>query len=423
MEDLTGQTPSTSITDVEWNQFLQEFKNYLNDQFVTMAAGDPDQLSKATAMFAARVFYQVDSGAADAYVTTVQSGMRAPGSYQNGIVLAFRPTNANTGAATVNMAGKGIRDILREDGTALQANDMVTTRDAWMRFDTATNDFFLLNFSLGAPAQALPDGWIKGLTMGRNNADLTHDVITTVGGCRSADNTTNLLLASAWNKRFDASITLGTGGGGYPGTTLGVRTASTWYRFFIIGHTDGRAETGWDSVANDDAAALLTDFNTADAAPGTWTTYRQIGWSKTTTTITILHQMQNTDHDPNHWRVDDYGGTYVTRAVPPTVQTLQNAPFAPPASVAIIHVDYYASGGQEEILSGFILDADITYDPTPLITANNIELVCVSTGGSTERTEVRVNASSQFNERYLRHGSSSEVGKYSLRNPGFRWER
>jgi hypothetical protein len=65
--------------------------------------------------------YAVDTGAADAYVVTLDP---APTAYTAGMTIAFKAVNANTGASTVNVNGLGVKSLKKNGGTALSSGDI-----------------------------------------------------------------------------------------------------------------------------------------------------------------------------------------------------------------------------------------------------------------------------------------------------------
>jgi len=65
--------------------------------------------------------YAADTGIADAYVITLAP---APTGYTAGMEVLFKATNVNTGAATINVNGLGLKTITRLDGSALLAGDI-----------------------------------------------------------------------------------------------------------------------------------------------------------------------------------------------------------------------------------------------------------------------------------------------------------
>jgi hypothetical protein len=68
--------------------------------------------------------YGTAGGVADAYTVALPY---TPAAYTTGMMVAFKAGAQNTGAATVNVNGLGVKSIKRPDGTALQAGDITTT--------------------------------------------------------------------------------------------------------------------------------------------------------------------------------------------------------------------------------------------------------------------------------------------------------
>lgn len=345
MEDLTGQVDTVdSITAAEWNNHYQEFKNLIT-LFFAMSGGDLNQMRKAVGNLVHQADFYVDSGGANAYVLSPIGSIPGLTAHANGAIVRFRPLVANTGASTIAVNGLAAKTLTREDGTALQANDIVSTRDAFARYNLATDTYRLFNFALGAPAQALPNGFIRGLTMGRNGSEPVtefRDIAMQVGSCRDTTNTANLVNNTILVKRFDATFAKGSAVGGFP-SSLGVRTVDTWYRFFIVGRVNGDVEAGFDSIANTTASALRGALDTIDGA-GQWPYYRQLGWVRTTSGSNIdLVPFVNDPSAPEQFiwsngqgAIDwDRGTDYGSGTQPIETVTLD---FAPPDSSAIIEV-------------------------------------------------------------------------------------
>lgn len=91
----------------------------------------------------------------DTYTVTITEDWTA---YANGMLLAIKPANANTGASTLNVtpsvaAALGAKAIRRQGDSALSAGDMAANGTYLLRYDTAYNSaagaWVLLN-----PAQA-----------------------------------------------------------------------------------------------------------------------------------------------------------------------------------------------------------------------------------------------------------------------------
>jgi hypothetical protein len=88
-----------------------------------------------------------DAGVADAYIATT---VPLNASIDEAFALYLRVANTNTGASTVTVNGV-LKDIVRNDGSDLQAGDMVANRTAYLLYDQALDKFVLQNPEI-APA-------------------------------------------------------------------------------------------------------------------------------------------------------------------------------------------------------------------------------------------------------------------------------
>ena len=87
-----------------------------------------------------------ESGVADGYIWTNGDGTTVP---LTGQIITFSPTETNTGASTVSYNGGANTTIVRNDGTALQAGDLVAGVPVAMIYDSV-NDRWVL---VGSTAQ------------------------------------------------------------------------------------------------------------------------------------------------------------------------------------------------------------------------------------------------------------------------------
>lgn len=94
--------------------------------------------------------FAVDTGAADAYLVALPY---TPSGYVDGLEIVFRPLNANTGAATVNVNSLGVKSLKRADGSALSAGDIAAGSPVVARYSTATG-FFHTNGNSAVDAAA-----------------------------------------------------------------------------------------------------------------------------------------------------------------------------------------------------------------------------------------------------------------------------
>lgn len=84
-------------------------------------------------------FYQLDSGAVNAYVVARSPGISA---YVNGMTIAFKAIHTNTGASTIN-AGAGSVPLKRNDGSALVSGDIASGSIYEAIYDASTVTFII----------------------------------------------------------------------------------------------------------------------------------------------------------------------------------------------------------------------------------------------------------------------------------------
>jgi len=77
--------------------------------------------------------YAADAGVADAYVVTLTPPIAA---YAAGLVVRFKAANASvSGAATLNVNGKGVKSLLKGDGSAIVAGDIAAGQPVEALYD------------------------------------------------------------------------------------------------------------------------------------------------------------------------------------------------------------------------------------------------------------------------------------------------
>jgi predicted type IV restriction endonuclease len=91
--------------------------------------------------------YAVDSGAANAYVVTLSP---APGSLTDGMIVAFKATNANTGASTINVNALGVVNIATNANAALVGGEILVNGDYLLQYNSTFSAFVLINSSASA---------------------------------------------------------------------------------------------------------------------------------------------------------------------------------------------------------------------------------------------------------------------------------
>ncbi len=157
----------------EFNEFASETENAILASGQILSAGTTDLLGKAMTMHAASSDFYTDSGTADSYVLTPVAAFNAPFQLTEGLRIGWLPGNTNTGASTVNVAGLGVKNIVKSAAaSALDAGDLVLNEYAEARYDAGSDTFLLVQSGgvafggAGAAAfdiDALPDG--TGITL------------------------------------------------------------------------------------------------------------------------------------------------------------------------------------------------------------------------------------------------------------------
>lgn len=104
-----------------------------------------------------------------------------------------------------------------------------------------------------------------GLVLSQD-ADTDHDIQISVGNWCDSTRAVNMSLSSVLTKQIDAGWAAGDDAGGLASGV--VLANSTWYDVFLIKHTDGTVDAGFDSVGSS-AANLLADSG--------YTYYRRLG--------------------------------------------------------------------------------------------------------------------------------------------------
>jgi hypothetical protein len=155
MRNIPTKIDGTStLPAAEFNEIADELENAITTAGLTLASADVNQLAKAIASYSAISTFYTDSGVADAYVLTSVGSYKAPTAYTNGMAVRFKPGASNTGAATVNVAGLGVKNIKKADGTTdLDAGDLPASQDSLIIYD-GTNFRVYVTTSVSTATQA-----------------------------------------------------------------------------------------------------------------------------------------------------------------------------------------------------------------------------------------------------------------------------
>lgn len=141
MSDInTSKVDGNTVSASEFNQ-LAEINNLISTSGQTPSTTNTQQISIGSARYSSAGQFYTDGGTANAYVLSPVSPFKSPVSatagegYFNGMIICFRAGNANTGASTVNVNGAGVKNLLKQDGTALSAGDISSDSDVEFRYN------------------------------------------------------------------------------------------------------------------------------------------------------------------------------------------------------------------------------------------------------------------------------------------------
>ncbi len=118
-EDLPTGTPGTVVTADFLNSTQEELIGIIEASGLVPSAADRAQLAKA--IQSGRLNYVVGGGTANAITGTLTP---APAAYTIGMPITLKVALANTGPATINLNGLGVKNIVASDGSPLVANDL-----------------------------------------------------------------------------------------------------------------------------------------------------------------------------------------------------------------------------------------------------------------------------------------------------------
>jgi hypothetical protein len=135
MAKFDSKVTGNQVDPDEYNNIVLGVKNVITSSDQTIDTSNT-QITKGIADYAAVGTFYTDSGAANAYVLSSIGSRLAPDAYAEGMEIRFRAGNLNTGASTVNVAGLGLKNIKKADGsTDIESGDISTDYDTRARYD------------------------------------------------------------------------------------------------------------------------------------------------------------------------------------------------------------------------------------------------------------------------------------------------
>jgi len=219
---VNKQDDISTLSASEYNQFA-EINNLISSAGITADANVLNQVAKSVANYSNASNFFTENGTVNNYILIASGSFLAPTSYINGMVIRFITTNANTTTTpTVNLAGLGAKNILKENGSPVVAGDIV----GYVELRYNGTNFLLKNQGmpyLNNPVSLVNDGISITDTIGFNAGTF----ITSTG---------KQIYLPIIRKKIQLSGSW-TAGDTNNGLDTGVRTASTFYRTYVIQNT------------------------------------------------------------------------------------------------------------------------------------------------------------------------------------------
>lgn len=155
-QDNAGDTITAEAFNTNYIKELQELVESAG--FTLDAEEGPDSdtamLVKSIVLYSTASQYFSESGVADAYVLTRSGTFEPLSSYEDGVVVIFKPSNGNTGASTINVDEVGVKDLVSSDGSALSGGEIAADYYIIARYNSTSDDFEIVYTGTGSAADA-----------------------------------------------------------------------------------------------------------------------------------------------------------------------------------------------------------------------------------------------------------------------------
>lgn len=211
---------------------------------------NPDLLKRGT------VGYAVDTGTvADAYKVDLGAAITA---YTDGLLVRMKPTRENTAAATLNVNGLGAVAIKRQDGTDVQAGDILTNGTLLLSYVGGANCFVLASSVTSQVKQAAASATAAAASAGAAAGSAT-TAGTSAGTAVDAANYA-AGRATVAGDAATAAISYRDAALGYRNEAQGFKDSALSYRDAALGYRD-TADTR--ATAADASATLAANWATS----------------------------------------------------------------------------------------------------------------------------------------------------------------
>lgn len=237
MSDInTSKVDGNTVSASEFNQ-LAEIDNLISTSGQTPSTTNLEQISIGSARYSSAGQFYTDGGTANAYVLSPVSPFKSPVSatagegYFNGMIICFRAGNANTGASTVNVNGAGVKNLLKQDGTALSAGDISSDSDVEFRYNGTS---FLRVLGKATTTTQGVAFLSNPITISINGLDLNNDIDFSAGVFQFNDGSGQAVATATMTKRLDATWSAGTNQGGLLNGTAVPKANDSTYHCYVI---------------------------------------------------------------------------------------------------------------------------------------------------------------------------------------------
>lgn len=157
MKTVLVKNDGDTYSAEEFNELTsQELQNSVKSAGMALDENDEFQLGQAMAVYAGAGDFYTDSGIVNAYILSPINIQQTPPAYTNGLRARFVATTTNTGAATVNLNGLGLKSI-EEGGGALPSGRIVAGEIIEIQFLSASDAFELSRQPLNAALKSIAD--------------------------------------------------------------------------------------------------------------------------------------------------------------------------------------------------------------------------------------------------------------------------
>lgn len=164
MEEVDSKVTNDNYTADQYTKGgpNEELQGLIPTTEQTFSTGDQTQVGQAITRIASTTLNYKDTGIVNAYLLSPVKSFYDLGALIDGFLLTFTPLFSNTGAATVNVNGLGIKAIVDVSGAALTGGEIQALATSYLSYDLSNDRFVLLqlnavDFALKAELAATSD--------------------------------------------------------------------------------------------------------------------------------------------------------------------------------------------------------------------------------------------------------------------------